>query len=78
MNIAASGSALRKFIAYLLQSASRAKDRIEKVVISGLEVLPSVLELRIAVTTKENDDNLHRYACTDFIASGSGSRSTDG
>ena len=45
--------------------------------ILGLEALPSVPELRIAGTTKESDDNLHRYICMDFIAGGSCSRSTD-
>ena len=61
-NIAASGSALRKFFAYLLQSATRAKDRTEKAVTLGLEALPSVPEFRTAVTTKESDGNLHGCA----------------
>ena len=63
--------------AYLLQSATRAKDRTEKAVTLGLEALPSVPELSTAVTTKESDENLHKCACTDFIACGSCSRLTD-
>ena len=60
-----------------MQSARRTKDRFEKIVILGLEALPSVPELRSAMTTKENDNNLHRCACTDFKACGSCKRSTD-
>ena len=64
MNIVASGSALRKFFACLLQSAPRAKDRTEKAAILGLEALLSVPELRTAVPTKASDDNLYRCAYT--------------
>ena len=78
MNIVVSGSVSRKFFAYLLQSAIRAKDKIEKGGILDLEVLPSVPDLRIIEITKESDDNLHRSICTDFIACGSCNRSTDG
>ena len=75
VTIAASGSALRKSFAYLLQSIRRAKDRTEKVMILGLEALPLVPELRTVV--KGSDDNLYGWACTDFIACGSCNKFTD-
>ena len=77
VHIAASGSVLRKFFHTCCNQQIRAKARTEKVVSSGLEAIPSVPELRLAVGTKESDNILNKSACTDRMACGSRSRSTD-
>ena len=76
VNIAAPGSAFRNFC-ILVAIGNTCKRQDPKAVRLGLEALPSVPELRTAAATKESDDNLHGSACTDFIACGSCSRSTD-